>query len=139
MADTDLLTTLCRSGHLLCAADDHYRRQERHSMLRLLSRPRRTFLQEYDLLFRYVNWWLLARGYVLTGHQPHQVLARVCSQLAPAAVVAEVIRSRHALKYDQCPPTLAAEQGLAQLVSTFMPTCCAEAGVAGRYEMTKAT
>ncbi|UOQ76527.1 hypothetical protein MUN84_18615 [Hymenobacter sp. 5516J-16] len=104
MPCSDLLSTLCHSGHLLRTNDDHYRRQEQRSIERLLARPRRTYLQEYDLLFRYVSLWLLERGYVLTGYQPHQVLMRVCCQHISPALVKEVVQSRHALKYNSLPP-----------------------------------
>ncbi|RFP64360.1 hypothetical protein D0N36_14315 [Hymenobacter lapidiphilus] len=112
-----LLASLCHSGHLRPLADEHYRRQEQQSLLRLLANPRRTFLQDYDVLFRYVSLWLLARGYVLSNHQPHQVLSRVCGQLAPPALVQQVVSSRHAIKYDGRPPTPAAVASLSQLTA----------------------
>ena len=111
-----MLRRLENSGHLLKAGDDHYRQQEQLALLKLLTLRRPTFLQEYDLLFRWVSLWLLRAGYRLTNHQPHQVLAQVCEQLVPREQVHEMVRCRHALKYERQLPSAAGRAALTTLL-----------------------
>jgi hypothetical protein len=98
------LTYLHQTGHLLPATDAAYWQREQRALAALQRQPQPTYLQQYDLLFRWVSLWLLQRGYRLSGHQPHQVLARVCEQFASAELVRGLVRGRHALKYDPSGP-----------------------------------
>lgn len=113
---------LQQSGHLLRVADSYYRFEEERALNRLLKIQPRTFLQDYDVLFRYVSIWLLEQGYVLTNYQPHQVLARVCEQVIDRQQVSELIRCRHELKYDGLPATKGGSAALLQLLSHFCKT-----------------
>ena len=114
-----LLHDLQHSGHLAQARSNAYQKREQQSLVRLQRLPARTYLQEYDLLFRYVSRWLLNRGYELTGKQPHQVLARVCEQFACRTQIAEMIRCRHELKYHGAPISESAMRVLQSLIQHF--------------------
>ncbi len=111
------LHQLVQSGHLLPGPTRHSQEREQSSKERLERLPNRTYLQNYDLLFRYVNLWLGKRGYELSNRQPHQVLARVCAFLDSTAAVQEMIRCRHAMKYTGEPPTLEGSAALASLLA----------------------
>ena len=111
------LTQLLQSGHLVLPTTEDYRVREQRSFERLQRLPVRTYLQEYDLLFRYVSLWLVEQGYELTNKQPHQILARVCEQFVPAGQVQEVIRCRHQLKYQGEEATSAGIAALTCLVT----------------------
>lgn len=119
MSDT-FLHQLQLSGHLVQARSTAYQEREQQSLERLQRLPARTYLQEYDLLFRYVSRWLLNRGYELTGKQPHQVLARVCESFMQSPRVQEVIRCRHAVKYHTGNPS---PQGIDALSALLQMLC----------------
>ena len=114
---SSFLHQLVQSGQLISASSASYQQREQRGIDRLLSLPIRTYLQDYDLLFRHVSLWLSTQGYELTNKQPHLVLAKVCGQLAPRTSVGEVIRCRHALKYQGETPTGIAQAALATLLS----------------------
>jgi hypothetical protein len=90
--------------------------REQRERDRLQRLPSRTYLQDYDLLFRYVSCWLGEQGYSFTNKQPHQALIRICEYLAPHLSVREVSRCRHALKYQQEVPTTEATAALVALL-----------------------
>ena len=99
-----VLNQLFQSGQVAASSRNYQQRE----LDRLQRMPRRTYLQDYDLLFRYVSRWLGEQGYELTNKQPHQVLARVCEQFMPREQIQEIIRCRHALKYDEILPSVLA-------------------------------
>lgn len=118
MSDT-FLQQLQLSGHLVEARSAAYREREQQSLARLQRLRPRTYLQEYDLLFRYVSRWLLNRGYELTGKQPHHVLARVCELFMQGPQVQEVIRCRHAMKYHASMPSPQSIDALSALIQAL--------------------
>jgi hypothetical protein len=111
-----VLVQLQQSGHLLQPSSTAYQVREQQSLSRLQCLMARTYLQEYDLLFRYVSRWLMGRGYELTGKQPHKVMSRVCEQFMSHPQVREVIKCRHALKYEGSTPTSQAISTLSKLM-----------------------
>lgn len=111
-----VLHQLLQSGHLVAASSESYQQREQRGLDRLLRLPVRTYLQDYDLLFRHVSLWLSTQGYELTDKQPHLVLAKICGQLAPRTSVGEVVRCRHALKYQSETPTGVALAALSTLL-----------------------
>jgi hypothetical protein len=115
----NLLTKLQQSGHLTTIIAATYGQREERALaaLRWVEHP--TYLQQYDLLFRWVSRWLLAQGYALTNHQPHQVLAAVCQQFVESTQVQELVRCRHSLKYDHVPPSAASQATLQELLLCF--------------------
>lgn len=75
------------------------RRQQQELMsLKQLQQRQPNYLNDYDLLFRYVTLWLLQQGYDLTHHEPHQVLKSVCLFHRPDVDVQSLIQHRHQLK-----------------------------------------
>jgi hypothetical protein len=113
---SSILQQLKHSGHLVQTRSPAYEEREKQSLVRLQGLPARTYLQNYDLLFRYVSRWLLNREYELTGKQPHQVLARVCEQFASRTQIEEMIRCRHELKYHDVPVSESAMQVMQSLL-----------------------
>ena len=112
-----VLHQLLQSGQLVASLAESYQQREQRGLDRLLRLPVRTYLQNYDLLFRHVSMWLSTQGYELTNKQPHLVLAKVCGQLAPRTSVGEVVRCRHALKYQGETPTGVALAALSTLLT----------------------
>ena len=116
-----LLPKLLSSGHLLRASAGQDQAREQRALAALLSIPRRTYLQEYDVLFRRVSLWLLDQGYTLSNYQPHQVLVQVCALFAPREKVRVMVGCRHALKYDREKPSAA---GIATLTDLLLAFSC---------------
>lgn len=114
------LNQFLQSGQLVRSSSIEYQVREQRSLDRLQRLPFKTYLQDYDLLFRYVSLWLVQQGYELTNSQPHQVLARVCEQFVSRAQVQEVVRCRHALKYQGDIPTA---EGFAALTAILQVVC----------------
>jgi hypothetical protein len=110
------LNKFLQSGQLVRSSGKEYQVREQRSLDRLQRLPSRTYLQEYDLLFRYVSLWLVEQGYELTNKQPHQVLAQVCEQFASREQVKEIVRCRHEFKYYETPPSEFAMASLQVLV-----------------------
>lgn len=110
------LNKFLQSGQLVRSSGKEYQVREQRSLDRLQRLPSRTYLQEYDLLFRYVSLWLVEQGYELTNKQPHRVLTQVCEQFMSHPQVQEVIKCRHALKYDGSTPTSQAISTLSKLI-----------------------
>ena len=111
-----LLQQLRASRHLLEACGPEYARKEQRALTMLLGVPRPTFLQRYDILFRWVSLWLLEKGYALTNEQPHQVLAKVCGLFTSAEQVQGLVRARHGLKYEQATPSTESKATLENLL-----------------------
>jgi hypothetical protein len=113
------ITQLHQSGHLTTIVAATYGQREERALAALRRVERPTYLQLYDLLFRWVSRWLLAQGYALTDHQPHKVLATVCQRIVEPAQVRELVRCRHSLKYDHVPPSAASKATLQELLLYF--------------------
>jgi len=113
-----ILHQLQQSSQLMPVIPSNLAREQRERN-RLQRLPGRTYLQDYDLLFRYVSCWLGEQGYGLTNKQPHQALVRICEYLAPPLSVREVSRCRHALKYYHEEPTAEAVTALAAFLSVI--------------------
>ena len=118
-APLPVLQQLVKSGHLHGLTGNQPPQREQASLQALLSIRSRTFLHEYDMLFRRVSLWLFAQGYALTNYQPHHVLACVCALYAEQREVREMISSRHALKYGTGAPTQGAIVVLSNLLVHF--------------------
>ena len=116
------LQQLVTSGHLRpleVGEGDRYQQREKSALEALLRIKPRTYLHDYDVLFRRVSLWLLVEGYMLTNYQPHLVLARVCGLFAAPEEVRQMVNCRHALKYDTGAPTTIAREVLRSLLICF--------------------
>jgi hypothetical protein len=114
-----ILTQLHQSGHLTTIVAASYRQREEQALAALRRVEQPTYLQQYDLLFRWVSRWLLTQGYALTNYQPHQVLVAVCQQFRKPSQVRELVRCRQWLKYDQGSPTASSQTTLHELLLYF--------------------
>lgn len=56
------------------------------------------YLNAYDRLFRHISLALLAYGYALSGHQPHQALRSIANLYEKTSHVSQMIALRHQLK-----------------------------------------
>ena len=72
--------------------------QQQIDSLKLLQQRQSSYLNYYDQLFRYVNLWLLQKGYTLTNHEPHQVLKSICLLHCPEIDIQTLVQHRHHLK-----------------------------------------
>lgn len=117
--DYPLLPKLLSSGHLLRASAGQGQAHEQRALAALMRVRHRTYLQEYDVLFRRVSLWLLDQGYILSNYQPHQVLIQVCALFAPREKAREMVGCRHALKYNREKPSAAGLATLTELLVAF--------------------
>jgi len=109
------LDKLLTEGSLVKSQEIEFLEKELQSLNKLQEKQPKTYLTNYDILFRYVSIWLFGQGYVLTNLKPHKVFQKVCGYFSDSQVVDEIIACRHSFKYDKQAPTEQAETNLALL------------------------
>lgn len=115
----EVLNKLLNEGSLVKSGELQLLERELQSLGKLQKKEPKTYLTNYDILFRYVSIWLFEQGYVLTNSKPHKVFQKVCNYFSDNQVVDEIISCRHSLKYDNLLPTEKAEKNLALLTQKF--------------------
>ncbi len=110
-----ILDKLLNEGSLVKSQELKLLEKELQSLDKLQEKEPKTYLTNYDVLFRYVSIWLFGQGYVLTNLKPHKVFQKVCGYFSDSQVVEEIIACRHSLKYDKQAPSEQAEINLASL------------------------